>query len=246
MTNAFNRNAVVDAENYLLQYNSGKYLVHVLPDHSENTMVEGPATLVNIVGITKSNLEKAPEFVNCIKYYYEINRHINPDASGGRRGSGSNDFTDLTILIPHEAYVATLMSNQQSGKILDTIVIRSIHWTGNDESFETYKEETFSHCQVIEIARSHTYWTAITFHIRKIDITVFKFNQSTGVKEGQNKTVFNYIEDQPNGDSGGSPAPAAAAPAKAPAPAPKPAATAPPPAPPPAAADDDDMPPPPG
>lgn len=199
MSNAFDKNAIVDAENYLLQYNNGKYLVHVLPDHSENTMVEGPATLVCIPGVTSSNLENAPDCVNCIKYYYEINRHINPDASGGRRGSGSNDFTDLTILIPHEPYIAALMAMQQSGKIIDTINIKSIHWTGG-ESFEIYKQEEFSHCQVIEVARSHTYWTAITFHIRKLDITVFKFNQATGEKEGQNKTVFNYIEDDPNGE----------------------------------------------
>jgi hypothetical protein len=171
------------------------YMIFELPDNNENRHVETPATIFNIPGVTASNLEAEPESVPCIKYHYEINRRLNPDSSGGLRGSGSNEICDLTVIIPFEPYIADIMTKQFKGIPIDEMTIKTIHWTGGD-SFESLKEEKFSHCHVIEVTHSR-YWTLITFHVRQVDITIFQYNQTTGAKEGQNQTTFNYVEDSP-------------------------------------------------
>lgn len=169
------------------------FMIYEMPDNSDNRHVETPSTIFCIPGVTKSNLDADPDSVPCVKYNYAIHRHINPDTSGGLRASGVNEFSDLTIIIPFEPYVATIMNNQFKGQPYDEMIMKTIHWTGGD-SYELLKEEKFSHCHVIEVTHSR-YWSLITFHVRQIDITVYQYNQATGQKEGQNMTTFNYIED---------------------------------------------------
>lgn len=211
------------------------FMLYDLPDNAENQHVETPSAILSIPGVTKSNLEAAPDFVPCLKHQFAVHRHINPDTSGGFRASGVNDFSDLMVIIPFEPYVADILKNQYTGKPFDEIMIKTIHWTGG-ESFESLKEEKFSNNHVIEVTHSR-YWSLITFHVRKIDITVFQYDQATGQKQGQNMTSFNYIEDSlagaPAPAGGGEGAPPAAAPAAAPPPPPPaeaPAAAPPPPA----------------
>lgn len=203
-----------------------RYMLYGLPDNSENHHVETPGTILTIPGVTKSNLDAAPDFVPCIKHQYSITRHINPDTSGGFRASGVNEFSDLMVIIPFEPYVTDILKNQYIGKPFDEITIKTIHWTGGD-SFESLKEEKFSNNHVIEVTHSR-YWSLITFHVRKIDVTVFEYDQASGQKKGQNQTSFNYIEDSLTGAP-----PPAAAPEAAPAAPPPAAAAAPPPPPPP-------------
>jgi hypothetical protein len=170
-----------------------EFMIFEMPDHSENRHVDTPNLLVNIPGLTTSNLEKAKDCAPCIKYLYDIRRNINPDASGSFQGAGSYELSNLLIIIPFEPYITDILNDQFSGKPIDEMTVKTVHWTGE---FEVLKEEKFSHCNVIEVTHSR-YWTLITFHVRKVEITIYQYNQATGVKEGQNATVFNFIEDVP-------------------------------------------------
>lgn len=200
------------------EYNGGDFKFHELPNDSNDPMVEGPGTLFTIKGVTWGNLEQAKDSCSCLFNDWELNRYYGSDASGSLRGSGTTDHSDFTICIPLEAYIATMAQSLVAGRLIDEMTLEQIQWAGDGKQFEAFTKTTLKHAQVIEINFSHPYHVIVTFHIRIIEQTQYKFDQKTGTKVGQNAFTISYYDDEPSaeagGGGGGAAAPAGQAPAE--------------------------------
>lgn len=183
----------------LTEYKGGEFKFRLLPDDSNDPMIDGPGTLFTIKGVTWGNLDQARESCACLFNDWELNRYYGSDGSGSLRGSGTTDHSDLTVCIPLEAYVATLAQSLVAGQLIDELILEQIQWAGDSKQFEVFTKTSFKHAQVIELNFSHPYYVIITFHIRVIEQTQYSFDQKTGSKQGQNAFTISYYDDEPSG-----------------------------------------------
>jgi hypothetical protein len=170
-----------------------EYLIFKVPDNAENRYVTTPSTLFSIAGITKSNLKSFKEHVTCFKYFYSTIHQTHSVASGGFKGSGRNQMTDLTVLVANDSYRGDLLNRLSNGQPVPEIVITSIMWIGDKEA-KIKAEEHFKDARVVGHTESR-YYSLFTFRCEKLEVKINKVKQDTAELEAGSAAGFDYVKN---------------------------------------------------
>lgn len=183
-----------------LRKGQGEYenLIFQLPDNTENRHVSTPTTLFKIPDITKSNLKSFPDAVTCFKYFYSTVHPVHSVASGGFKGSGRNQLTDLTVLIANDPYRGDIITKLSKGEAIPELSIMSIIWVG-DETPKIKAEDKFKDARVICHTESR-YCTLFTFRCEQVLVKINLMDQATGALQGTNETKYDFVKNKPSSD----------------------------------------------
>lgn len=183
-----------------LRKSPGDYedLIFQLPDNTENRHVATPTTLFKIPDVTKSNLKSFPDYVTCFKYFYSTIHQVHPVASGGHKGSGRNQLTDLTVLIANDPYRGDLLTKLSKGMAIPEISIISILWVGDDNP-KIKAEDKFKDCHIVGHTESR-YCSLFTFRAEQLLVKVNLMDQATGSLSGTNEVAFDFVKNKPSSD----------------------------------------------
>jgi hypothetical protein len=173
-------------------------LVFQLPDNTENRYVATPSTVFKIADITKSNLKSLPDYVTCFKYFYSTMQPVHSVASGGFKGSGRNQLTDLTVLIATDSYRGDLLTKLSQGAPIPEISILSLLWVGEDKP-KIKAEDKFKDCHIIGHTESR-YATLFTFRCEQLMVKINLMDQASGDLKGQNEVKFDFVKNKPDSD----------------------------------------------
>lgn len=169
--------------------------VFQFPDNTENRNVTTPTVLFGIPGVTKSNLKSFNEYVTCYKFFYSTVHQVHSVASGGFKGSGRNQLTDVTVIIATDPHRGDILTNLSEGQTIPEISILNVMWTGNKTPM-IKAEDKFKNAVVVKHTEAR-YCTLFTFRCTEMLMKINQFKQSDGTLEGQNEVRFNYEKNTP-------------------------------------------------
>lgn len=159
-----------------------------------------PEWVVSIRGKTGTNLTKGnfpvdteDNFIALYGWTSESSRWVSSDVSGTLLTSGSVQHSDLILLIPPGSHGPKIESWLYQGKIVESLIIKRLGWSMNDNDSEPRVLQTIKFLKVRLLGFQMTvryYIVRCQVTEKQNDITVL--NQVDGLPKGHNATSVNY------------------------------------------------------
>lgn len=159
-----------------------------------------PEWVVSIRGkpgtaLTKGNfpVDTEDNFIALYGWTSESSRWVSGDVSGTLLTSGSVQHSDLLLLIPPGPHGPIIESWLYQGKIVESLIIKRLGWSMNDNDSEPRVLQTIKFLKVRLLGFQMTvryYIVRCQVTEKQNDITVL--NQVDGLPAGHNATSINY------------------------------------------------------
>lgn len=159
-----------------------------------------PEWVVSIRGKTGTNLTQGTftigtedNFIALYGWTSESSRWVSSDVSGTLLTSGSIQHSDLVLLLPPGPHGPKIESWLYQGKIVESLIIKRLGWSMNDNDSEPRVLQTITFLKVRLLGFQMTvryYVVRAQITEKQNDITIL--NQVDGMPVGHNATSVNY------------------------------------------------------